>query len=72
MRHALENTMTLDPGFHTLWPTPVAVHRKPAAAELDPLLARVFGAGEAERIILSFNASIHAAGGDRRHDYSAR
>jgi putative 2-oxoglutarate-Fe(II)-dependent oxygenase superfamily protein len=27
--------------------------------------------GEKERIIISFNASIHAAGGDQLHDYSA-
>lgn len=34
----------LTPGLHTLWPTPIAVHRLPGADELNPLLVRVFGA----------------------------
>lgn len=36
--------MTLNAGFHTLWPTPLGVHRYPAAAALNPLLVRMFGA----------------------------
>ncbi len=36
--------MSLAPGFHLLWPTPIGVHRYPLADELNPLLVRVFGA----------------------------
>ncbi len=36
--------MNLDPGFHGLWPTPIGVYRLPGAGELNPLLARLFGA----------------------------
>lgn len=36
--------MTLNAGFHTLWPTPLGIHRYPAAAALNPLLVRMFGA----------------------------
>ena len=36
--------MSLAPGFHSLWPTPIGVHRYPLADDLNPLLARVFGA----------------------------
>lgn len=36
--------MSLAPGFHGLWPTPIGVYRLPGADELNPLLARVFGA----------------------------
>jgi len=36
--------MALEPGFHTLWPTPIGVHRLPDAGPLNPLLVRVFGA----------------------------
>lgn len=32
------------PGFHRLWPTPLGVHRYADAAELNPLLVRVFSA----------------------------
>jgi hypothetical protein len=28
--------------------------------------------GELERVIVSFNASLHAADGDQLHEYSAR
>jgi len=33
-----------EPGFHSLWPTPLGVHRHPEAATLNPLLVRVFSA----------------------------
>ena len=36
--------MTLAPGFHALWPTPLAVHRHGGAEALNALLVRVFGA----------------------------
>ena len=36
--------MSLAPGFHSLWPTPIGVHRYPLADDLNPLLVRVFGA----------------------------
>lgn len=36
--------MSLDPGFHALWPTPLGVHRLADAEALNPLLVRVFGA----------------------------
>ncbi|WP_213957621.1 putative 2OG-Fe(II) oxygenase [Variovorax sp. dw_954] len=36
--------MSIDAGFHSLWPTPLGVHRHADAAALNPLLARVFGA----------------------------
>jgi uncharacterized protein (TIGR02466 family) len=36
--------VSLAPGFHGLWPTPVGVHRLPEAATLNPLLVRMFGA----------------------------
>lgn len=36
--------MSLAPGFHGLWPTPIGVHRFAAADDLNPLLVRVFGA----------------------------
>jgi uncharacterized protein (TIGR02466 family) len=32
------------PGFHSLWPTPLGVHRLADADALNPLLVRVFGA----------------------------
>ena len=32
------------PGFHSLWPTPLGVHRYTEAAEVNPLLVRVFNA----------------------------
>ena len=32
------------PGFHSLWPTPLGVHRYAEAAYLNPLLVRVFSA----------------------------
>ncbi|MFM8769488.1 MAG: putative 2OG-Fe(II) oxygenase [Rubrivivax sp.] len=32
------------PGFHTLWPTPLGVHRYAQAPDLNPLLVRVFSA----------------------------
>lgn len=37
--------MTLDPGFHGLWPTPIGVHRYPDADKLNPLLVEVFAQG---------------------------
>lgn len=36
--------MSLSPGHHALWPTPLAVHRHPDADAINPLLARVLGA----------------------------
>lgn len=39
----------MTPGFHTLWPTPIGVHRLPGADELNPLLVRVFGALRAQQ-----------------------
>ncbi len=36
--------MSLALGQHQLWPTPIGVHRLVSAAELNPLLVRVFGA----------------------------
>src|SRR5512139_2312612 len=36
--------MSLDPGFHGLWPTPIGIHRHAGADALNPLLVRVFGA----------------------------
>ena len=36
--------MSLEPGFHALWPTPLAVRRHGDAEALNALLARVFGA----------------------------
>jgi len=36
--------MSLAPGFHALWPTPLGVHRYAEAEALNPLLVRVFGA----------------------------
>jgi len=36
--------MSIEAGFHSLWPTPLGVHRHADAAALNPLLARVFGA----------------------------
>ncbi len=36
--------MSLSTGHHALWPTPLGIHRHPAPAELNALLARVFGA----------------------------
>jgi len=36
--------VSLAPGFHSLWPTPIGVHRYPLADDLNPLLVRVFGA----------------------------
>jgi hypothetical protein len=34
----------MNAGLQQLWPTPVGVHQHPDAAELNPLLVRVFGA----------------------------
>ncbi len=36
--------MSLPPGHHALWPTPLGVHRWPDADAVNPLLVRVFGA----------------------------
>jgi hypothetical protein len=46
------------PGQLTVFPSWLAHQALPYSGELD-------------RIIISFNASMHAAGGDRLHDYSA-
>lgn len=39
--------MTLDAGFHELWPTPIGLHRYADAATLNPLLVHVFDEGRA-------------------------
>jgi uncharacterized protein (TIGR02466 family) len=36
--------MTLAPGFHALWPTPIGVHRWTEAEAVNPTLARMFAA----------------------------
>jgi len=36
--------MTLTPGFHALWPTPLGVERFARAAQINPLLVRIFTA----------------------------
>jgi uncharacterized protein (TIGR02466 family) len=47
--------MTLAPGFHALWPTPLSLHRLAGAEALNGLLVRVFGALRATQM--------HARGG---------
>ena len=42
-----EHAVTLGPGFHELWPTPIGLHRYPDAATLNPLLVEVFAQGRA-------------------------
>jgi hypothetical protein len=39
--------MEMSAGFQWLWPTPIALHRYPGAAEVNPLLVRVFAEGRA-------------------------
>jgi hypothetical protein len=39
--------MTLEPGFHELWPTPIGIHRYAEAATLNPLLVEAFAQGRA-------------------------
>ncbi|MGI8802631.1 MAG: putative 2OG-Fe(II) oxygenase [Solirubrobacteraceae bacterium] len=42
--------MTIGPGSHWLWPTPIGLHRYAGAAVLNPLLVGAFAAGrEAQR-----------------------
>jgi hypothetical protein len=36
--------MTLDAGFHSLWPTPIGVHRLPDAGRINPVIARALQA----------------------------
>lgn len=36
--------MSLEPGFHALWPTPLGLHRHPEPEALNPLLVRLFAA----------------------------
>jgi hypothetical protein len=36
--------MSLAPGFHALWPTPLGLHRFDQAEAINPLLVRIFGA----------------------------
>lgn len=50
--------MALDPGFHSLWPMPLGVHRLVRAESLNPLLVRVFSAIRATQL--------HARGEPRR------
>lgn len=42
--------MTVEAGFHSLWPTPLGVHRYAEAPALNPLLARIFGAMRATQL----------------------
>lgn len=37
--------MTMEAGFHWLWPTPIGIHRYAAAAEVNPLLVGAFAEG---------------------------
>jgi len=77
--------VTLPVGQHALWPTPLGVHRHSDAAPVDvdpePGQLVLFPSwlahralpydGAAERIVVSFNASVHdARGSDRRHGYA--
>ncbi|MDQ3677971.1 MAG: hypothetical protein M3401_14450, partial [Actinomycetota bacterium] len=39
--------MAMGAGFHWLWPTPIGLHQYADAANLNPLLVRVFGEGRA-------------------------
>lgn len=39
--------MEMSAGFQWLWPTPIGLHRYPAAAEVNPLLVGVFAEGRA-------------------------
>jgi hypothetical protein len=39
--------MTMGPGSHWLWPTPIGLHRYGAAASLNPLLVGAFAEGRA-------------------------
>jgi hypothetical protein len=39
--------MSIGPGFHWLWPTPIGLHRYAGAAELNPLLVGAFAEGRA-------------------------
>jgi acetoin utilization protein AcuC len=36
--------VSLAPGVHALWPTPIGVYRLPGADTLNPVLARMLGA----------------------------
>ncbi len=47
--------MSLQPGFHSLWPTPLGLHHHADAQALNPLLVRFFGAMRATQT--------HARGG---------
>ena len=42
--------MTLPPGSHELWPTPIGIHRYADAATVNPLLVRVFEQGRAAQL----------------------
>jgi uncharacterized protein (TIGR02466 family) len=42
--------MVVEPGFQSLWPTPLGVHRYADAADFNPLLARVLGALRATQL----------------------
>lgn len=42
--------MSLNPGFHALWPTPMGLHRYAHAEALNPLLVRMFGALRATQL----------------------
>ncbi|HWH09638.1 MAG TPA: putative 2OG-Fe(II) oxygenase [Solirubrobacteraceae bacterium] len=37
--------MTMGPGLHWLWPTPIGIHRYAEAASLNPMLVGAFAAG---------------------------
>ncbi len=39
--------LSIGAGFHRLWPTPIGLHHYADAADVNPLLVRVFGEGRA-------------------------
>ncbi|HEV7883336.1 MAG TPA: hypothetical protein VGO81_07190, partial [Solirubrobacteraceae bacterium] len=39
--------MTMEAGFHSLWPTPIGLHRYADAADLNPKLVAAFAEGRA-------------------------
>lgn len=42
--------MTMAPGLHQLWPTPIGLHRYADAAKLNPLLVSAFAEGRAAQL----------------------
>jgi hypothetical protein len=54
--------MSLAPGHHALWPTPIGVHQRPDAEALNALLVRVFGALRATQTAARLAAGAPGAG----------